>query len=163
MMVGAIFEKCFLEGGVCEVGAIPSEEVVDPMDDGEGQVGGVQLCFGWELQKLDDGLRERKNLRQDFKLRDARHYFHPFCGSRGIALGDFRPHGDGGVKAEADPFMIPPILRELLMGCHRFPSHLTSREVAGNGGLDVNGFHVLDRAKLLCSQSQIIDISLSAA
>ena len=46
MLVGAIFEKCFLEGGVREVGAILSEEVVDSMDDGEGQVGSVQLRFG---------------------------------------------------------------------------------------------------------------------
>ena len=42
-----------------------------------------------------------------------------------------------------DSFVIPPILGELLMGCHGLPSAMAGRQVAGNGGFDVNGFHVL--------------------
>jgi len=75
MVIGAILEKCFLKGGVCEVGAVPSEQVVHAMDDREGKMGRIQRRLGRKLQKPDNGLRERLDARQDFKLRDAIHHF----------------------------------------------------------------------------------------
>ena len=141
MVIGAILKKRLLKRGVCEVGAVPSEQVIHSMGDREGKMGRIQRRFRGKLQELDDGLGERLDTRQDFKFGDVCHYFQPFCGGRCVPLGDFRPHRDGRVEAEVDSFAIPPIHRELLMGRHGLPSATAGRQVAGTGGFDVNGFH----------------------
>jgi hypothetical protein len=41
------------------------------MDDREGKMGRIQRRLGRKLQKPDNGLRERLDAWQDFKLRDA--------------------------------------------------------------------------------------------
>ena len=140
VVVSAIFKERLLEGCVRQMCAVPSKQVIHPMNDCEGNMRRIHRRFWGQLQKLDYGIGNRLNLRSDIEFRYARHRLQPPRGSSGVAFRNLRAHSNRRIETKPHPFMIPPVMRDLLMRRHRILMAAVCRQVAGNRGLNIHAW-----------------------
>jgi len=71
VVVSAILKDRLLERGVRKMRAVPRQQIIHPMNNGEGNMRRIHLRLRRQLQKMHDGIGKRLNLRSDIELRYA--------------------------------------------------------------------------------------------
>ena len=76
-MVLAIIDQLLLKNGVGEVCAVPGEQVGDPVQNHQGQVGRISLGFLRYFQQLDEVFRKSIRLERNIQIGDVVEVKHP--------------------------------------------------------------------------------------
>ena len=141
-VVSTILVEVFLENSIRQMGAVPGQQVVNPVQDRQAKVRGISGRFGGKLKKTDQFRFQPLKLFRHIELGQGVEVGQAPRRCRWVPARRLSPDECRTVKQESMPVQIPPLMRHRLMSGHRLLAAGIGGQIAWNRGFDVNRLHV---------------------
>ena len=127
--------------GICDVLAIPSEEIIHFPNDRHRNVQGIAEFVLRNIASIKIKSGKFQAWLVDGKHAKRTGVFHPFCGMAGISRCDFVENDLRKDTVKTWHGILPPVPGDFLSGSHDDVSARAGHQVAQNCGFDIDGFH----------------------